>query len=69
MNVAQVDFTNYVFHNVRTKGRKWLAAPFNDLVAEALENYLKDREHLVPYEHETALYLSDRRQRLSVRGS
>lgn len=67
LNIAQVDFTNYVFHNVRTKGRKWLSVPFNDLVAEALEFYLKDREDLVPHEHETALFLSDRRQRLSVR--
>lgn len=67
LNLSQVDFDNYVFVNVRTKGGKWLSLPFNDLVAEALERYLKDRECLVPHEHETALFLSDRRQRLSTR--
>lgn len=67
LNIGQVDLQNHVFENVRTKGGKWLSIPFNDLTAAALERYLPDREKLRPHEHEPALFLSDRRQRLSVR--
>lgn len=67
LEVGQVDFENYVFANVRTKGKKWLSVPFNDLVAEALERCLKNRKRLGAAEEETALFLSDRGTRLSVR--
>lgn len=63
----QVDFDNYLFLNVRTKGDKRLSAPFNDVVAEALERYLRCRKRFNPPRREKALFISERRQRLSIR--
>ena len=67
LNLEQVDFENYVFQNVRTKGKKWLSLPFNDLVADALERCLKERAARTGLGERQALFLSDRGTRLSVR--
>lgn len=67
LNLEQVDLVNRVFLDVRTKGDKRLSAPFNDVTCEALEKYLQVRPHLVPDNGETALFLSDRKQRIRVR--
>ena len=67
LNIDQVDFDNYIFMNVHTKGRKYLSVPFNNVVAEALRIYLGDRTRMKPSENEPALFLSDRRNRLSSR--
>ena len=67
LDLLQLDFDNYVFLDVRRKGGKILAAAFNDVVAEALENYLKVRGEHLPEEDEPALFLSDRKKRLSTR--
>ena len=67
INLDQVDFDNRLFLNVRTKGNKRLSILFNDVVAEALERYLSDREKLGVPPDETALFVSHRRRRMSVR--
>lgn len=68
LNVDQVDLENRLFLDVRRKGDKHLAAAFNDVVAEALAKYLGERSKLLPPgQDETALFLSDRRRRLSIR--
>jgi site-specific recombinase XerD len=64
LDLSQVDLENYVFLDVRTKGNKRLSAVFNDVVAEAIERHLKERGTEL---EETALFLSDRGARLSVR--
>jgi len=67
LNFSQVDFDNYLFLNVRVKGGKQFSVVFNDVVAEALENYLKDRSNLLAGKEEEALFVSDRRRRIGVR--
>lgn len=67
LNMDQVDFDNYVFVNVRTKGGKYLSVPFSDVVADALKKYLVDRNKMRPADNEHALFLSNRRDRLSIR--
>jgi len=63
LDLHQVDFQGHLFMNIRTKGDKQISLPFPDLVSEALERYLKDRE---PTSDE-ALFLSNRGTRMSVR--
>jgi integrase/recombinase XerC len=67
LDIDQVDLENYVFANVRTKGKKWLSAPLNDLVAEAIERYLKERAARSGPAEEGPLFLSNRGKRLGVR--
>ena len=67
LDVDQVDFENRVLVNIRTKGEKFLSLPFNDLVSEALEHYLRDRDKLGVSSDERALFLSNRRRRISKR--
>ena len=64
LDLIQVDRTSYVFRDVRTKGGKWLSAPFNDMTAAALEAYLATRPEASAAE---PLFLSRRGSRLSVR--
>ncbi len=66
LTVGQADLSATLFRDVRVKGRKRHGIAFNDVVTEALENYLEDRQRLAPV-GEDALFLSDRRSRLSVR--
>jgi len=66
LEVHQADLSNHVFPDVPTKGAKWLSVPFNDLVASVLERYLSDRPQLARGEA-SALFLSDRGKRLSIR--
>lgn len=67
LDLRQVDFEHYALHDVRAKGGKWLAVALNDVVVEALETYLADRQNLHPASGESALFLSDRGTRLSIR--
>jgi len=67
LDLAQVDFDNYVFVGVRTKGGKHLSVAFNDVVAEALGKYLTCRQEIVGASDIGALFLSDRRTRISIR--
>jgi site-specific recombinase XerD len=53
-----------VLLDVRRKGGKFLSAPISDLVVEALERYLPVRER---FPGASALFLSDRGNRMSVR--
>ena len=66
LDVDQVDWDAYLFRDVRTKGEKWLSAPFNDMVAAELERYLAERgrRRMVSV---GALFVSNRGTRLSVR--
>lgn len=57
-----VDSELRVFREVRTKGDKLVAVAFNDVVAAVLDEYLAERD-----DTESALFLSDRGTRLSVR--
>lgn len=69
LDLSQVDFGNYVLRNVRVKGGKSLSVAFNDVVAEALENYLVGRKKLLGARKDTepALFVSDRQSRMSAR--
>lgn len=67
LDLDQVDVENHVIHGVRTKGDKKLAVAINDVVAEALERYLPERDRLHVPKDVTALFVSARRRRLSVR--
>jgi integrase/recombinase XerC len=66
LNLDQADFLNSLFLNVTRKGNKQLLIPFNAVVAEALRSYLAERERLAS-PGETALFVSDRGRRISVR--
>lgn len=66
LDVDQVDWDARVLRDVRTKGEKWLSAPFNDMAAESLERHLAERIRQRQVS-EGALFLSMRGTRLSVR--
>lgn len=67
LNINQVDMEGRLFSAIRRKRGKTISSHFNDMVAEALENYFKERKQLLdPLQHE-ALILSQRRTRMSVR--
>lgn len=67
LTLGQVDLENRVFHRVRAKGDRLLAVKFNDVVAEALEEYLAARAELGPPDTEPALFVSTQHRRMSVR--
>lgn len=66
LDVDQVDWHARVLRDVRTKGSKWLSAPFNDMVSQSLEAYLAERAEGRTVS-EGAVFVSNRRKRLSVR--
>jgi site-specific recombinase XerD len=67
LDVKQIDLEHYYLLDVRTKGGKSLAAALNDVAAEALGSCLEDRGVLDKDGGRTALFLSERGSRLSVR--
>lgn len=67
LNVEQVDFQNSKLLDVCLKGRKWLSAHLNEELAPALKRYLNDRHRFHAAADEPALFLSERKQRISVR--
>lgn len=69
LDVGQVDFAARAFINVRVKGAKFQTVPFNDLTAAALERYLADRPNFLRHGEQSALFLSDRGERLSIRAA
>ena len=53
---------------IHRKGGKEVTVYFGEEVEDALKEYLKEREHIIPEEgHEDALFLSLQRKRMSVR--
>ncbi|HEU4731555.1 MAG TPA: tyrosine-type recombinase/integrase [Kofleriaceae bacterium] len=66
LDVDQVDWHARVLCDVRTKGSKWLSAPFNDMVSQALEAYVAERGASRTVS-EGAVFVSNRGKRLSVR--
>lgn len=66
LDVGQLDVAGHLFLDVVVKGDRRLAARFNDVVAEAIEEYLPERAKLAPAD-EPALFVSSHRRRWSVR--
>jgi integrase/recombinase XerC len=66
LDEAQIDWTRYEFVNVRMKGGKLECVKFPDILAAALERYLKDSQRRRT-ETETALFTTRAGDRLSVR--
>lgn len=64
LDIEQLDLEHRILMNVRRKGGKFLSAPISDLVAQALERYLPERER---FPSASAVFLSDRGRRMSVR--
>lgn len=67
LRVDQVDLTGRYLLDVRTKGGKKLSSPMNDVVTEALTNYLRDRPALVFPDDPSELFVSREGKALSVR--
>lgn len=67
LDINHVDFQNDAIRIIR-KGNKEAIIYFGSEVEDALKNYIEERKHIVAAEgHENALFLSTRKQRLSVR--
>lgn len=67
LDVDQIEWEARVFRDVPTKGAKWISAPFPDIVAQALEAYLRERAARREVS-EGALFVSTRGgARLSIR--
>lgn len=67
VSLNQVDLVNRYLIDVRAKGNKSLSAVLNDEAALTLQRYLRERHRFGCAEEESALFLSDRGQRISVR--
>jgi site-specific recombinase XerD len=66
LDLDQIDWDAKVFRDVRRKRKKFIAAPFNDLVSQALEAYVAARGRERPVS-EGAVFVSNRGTRLSIR--
>ena len=67
LDINDVDFKNDGIR-IHRKGGKEVTVYFGEEVEDALKEYLKEREHIIPEEgHEDALFLSLQRKRMSVR--
>ncbi len=67
LDINDVDFKNHGIRIIR-KGGNQVVVYFGDEVEEALLEYLKERNQVIPVEgHENALFLSLQRKRISVR--
>ncbi|MBR1758590.1 MAG: tyrosine-type recombinase/integrase [Lachnospiraceae bacterium] len=67
LNISDVDFNNNGI-KVRRKGGSEAVVYFGDEVREALEDYLIEREKIIPCSgHEDALFLSLQNKRMGVR--
>ena len=67
LNLDDIDFNNSRI-KVTRKGGNEAFVYFSDEVVEYLQEYLKEREKIIPVDgHEDALFLSSQRKRISVR--
>ena len=67
LDINDVDFKNDGIR-IHRKGGKEVTVYFGEEVGDALKEYLKEREHIIPEKgHEDALFLSLQRKRMSVR--
>ena len=67
LDINDVDFKNDGIR-IHRKGGKEVTVYFGEEVEDALKEYLKEREHIIPEEgHEDAIFLSLQRKRMSVR--
>ena len=67
MDLAHLDFQRRLIVNLVVKGQKFLVVPFPPIVADAIQRYLLERDRFHPSPGEPAVFLSERRQRLSIR--
>lgn len=67
LTLGQVDLGNRLFLYVRVKRGKHLSVSFNDVVAEALDVYLKERRQSGNADRSNSLFVSSRGTRMSVR--
>lgn len=67
LDIQDVDFKNGGIR-IHRKGGKEVTVYFGEEVEDALKDYLKEREQIIPEKgHEDALFLSLQRKRMSVR--
>ena len=67
LDINDVDFKNHGIRIIR-KGGNQVVVYFGNEVEDALYDYMRERDSIVPYEgHENALFLSLQRKRMSVR--
>lgn len=67
LNISDIDFKNGGIR-IHRKGGKEVTVYFGDEVEKALNDYLDERQHVIPEEgHEDALFLSMQKKRMSVR--
>lgn len=67
LDLDHLDRTNRLIVNLEVKGGKFLMVPFPQIVLDAVDCYLEQRTRFHPAPGEKALFLSERRRRLSVR--
>jgi integrase/recombinase XerD len=67
INLDQVDLQGRSFLNIRRKRGKKFSAPLNDLLTEALEEYLEERALVAGSSACGALFMSNRCRRISSR--
>lgn len=67
LNISDIDFNNDGIR-IQRKGGSESIIYFGDEVRDALDNYLQEREEVIPVTgHEEALFLSMQKKRISVR--
>lgn len=67
LDLSHLDFQHRLIVNLLVKGQKFLIVPFPPLVARVLEEYLTLRSRFRPTPGESAVFLSERGKRLSIR--
>lgn len=67
LDLVHLDRTHRLIVNLGVKGGKFLMVPFPQIVLDAVDSYLEQRPRFHPFAGEKALFLSERRRRLSVR--
>lgn len=67
LDLPHLDFHNSYIVNLRTKGKKYLLLPLPPSAAAVLQRWLAERARFNPAPGETAVFLSERGTRLSIR--
>lgn len=67
LDLTHLDFHNGYIVNLRTKGKKYLLLPLPPSAAAALQRWIAERARFNPAPNESAVFLSERGIRLSIR--
>lgn len=67
LNLDHLDRSHRLIVNLEAKGGKFLVVPFPPIVLKEVDRYLEQRARFHPVPGEKALFLSERRRRLSGR--